>query len=176
MQFPEAVMSKALVAALMLAGVLSVMEPVSVQAQSAKAADEMTLRPGDRITWTVTAPHRVRFGGTVTHSGAALPLTPFGTVESILDIAPKLTPDANGIAMAAPGETVTATVKSTAAPGSEFFFTCGFPPHTGMMVTVSFTIAAASAGQPARNVEIVSANPPRWLLKTPGGDKDLTRP
>jgi hypothetical protein len=70
---------------------------------------------------------------------------------------------------------VKATVKSSATAGAEFFFTCGFPPHNALMTTVSFKIAAPN-GQPARQVEIVSANPPKWVLKTAGGDKDLKRP
>lgn len=170
-------MSKVLPWVLGLVGLLAIGGgPLMAQAESAPTADELTLRPGDTITWAPASPHRVRFGGTVTHQGAQLPLTTFAAVENLIEITPKLTPDANGIALAGVGEKVTASVKSTAAPGEEFFFTCGFPPHTGMMVTVAFKIAAAAAGQPARNIEIVSANPPRWLLKTPAGDKSLNRP
>jgi plastocyanin len=170
-------MSKVLLWVLGVVGILAMAGgPLMAQVEPAPTAEELTLRPGDTISWAPASPHRMRFGGTVTHKGAPLPLTTFAALENLIEITPKLTPDANGIALAGPGEKVTASVKSTAAPGGEFFFTCGFPPHTGMMVAVAFKIAAATAGQPARNIEIVSANPPRWLLKTPGGDKSLNRP
>jgi hypothetical protein len=50
-----------------------------------------------------------------------------------------------------------------------------FEAHWDLMVTVSFKIQPSN-GQPARNVEIVAANPPHWVLKTPQGDKTLTLP
>lgn len=140
-------------------------------------AEELTLRPGDTITWTVNSPHKVRFGGTVTHNNAPLALTPFADVQNILDLNPALTAGTDGIALGPTGTDakVTATVKSSASAGAEFFFTCGFGPHTSLMVTVPFKIAAAN-GQPPRQIEIVSAGPPRWLLKTATGDKKLTLP
>lgn len=150
--------------------------PVSAQ-EPPPTPDDLILRPGDTITWSPSAPHRVRFGGTVTTPNGTVTLTPFGDVQKVLDISPPLTADAQGVALAPTGAQVTATVKAGAATSgvSEFFFTCGFNLHTGLMVTVSFKIA------PARNVEIVSAdNPPRWLLKPPPpppqGNKKLTRP
>jgi plastocyanin len=150
--------------------------------EPAPTPTELTLRPGDTITWTPEPPHRVRFGGSVTHGGT-LALTPFAEVEKILDITPKLTAGADGIARAGTGEKVTAKVKADAdkAGVPEFFFTCGFDPHRNIMVTRSFTIAP-STGQPARDVQIgpPDSGTPRWILHTtPGnaaGDKNLTRP
>jgi hypothetical protein len=149
---------------------------------------ELILRPNDTITWTVSGPHRLRFGGSVSHGGAPLALTTFADVQNILDLNPTLTADGSGVALGptapAGGEVkVTGKVKASAAAGAEFFFTCGFPPHNGLMVTRSFKIAAAD-GQPARQIEIVAAphvppppgGGPRWLLKTAAGDKNLTRP
>lgn len=152
---------------LALPGLVSAQEPPPT-------LDELTLRPGDTITWSPTAPHRLRFGGTVTHNNIEVKLTPFSDVQKILDVSPALKADAQGVALAETGAKVTAKVKADAATSgvSEFFFTCGFTPHTGLMVTVPFKIAP-SKGEPARNVEIVSANPPRWILKS---DKKLTRP
>ena len=145
--------------------------PLSAQ----PTADELTLRPGDTITWTVSPPHQLRFGGSVTHNGAPLPLTPFATVQTLLDLNPALTAGADGIALGPTGvgTKVTATVKSSATAGSEFFFTCGFGPHNNLMVTIPFKIAAASG--PPRQIEIMSAMPPRWVLKTATGDKNLNR-
>ena len=127
---------------------------ISAVAQNAPTPDELTLRPGDTITWTVNGPHRLRFGGTV----GSVVLPPFDEVTKLLDLDPALTADANGVAIG-PSTPVKATVKSSATAGAEFFFTCGFPPHNAVMTTVSFKIAAPN-GQPARQVEIVSANPP----------------
>jgi plastocyanin len=173
-------MPKTLISILIFLGALTV-GPGSLLAQEPPPTPaDLTLRPGDTITWSPNAPHLVRFGGTVTHKGAQVVLTPFSDVQKVLDISPPpLTVDAQGVALAGSGQKVTATVK-TDAPTSgvaEFFFTCGFVPHTGLMVTVPFKIAASS-GQPARNVQIVSvsAGTPRWVLKTPQGDKNLTRP
>jgi plastocyanin len=164
-----------------LIAAVATLVPVSAQ-EPAPTPAELTLRPGDTITWTPDPPHRVRFGGSVAHGGT-LALTPFAEVEKILDITPKLTAGSDGIARAGTGEKVTATVKADAdkAGVPEFFFTCGFPAHPDIMVTVSFKIAAA-AGQPARDVRISPADSgtPRWLLHTtPGnaaGDRKLTRP
>jgi hypothetical protein len=170
-------MTKNLLAALGLTALLTVgLGPLLAQ-EPAPTQDDLTLRPGDTITWAPSPPHRVRFGGTVSHNGN-LALTPFADVQKVLNISPALVADAQGVALGDTGATVTATVKSDAATSgvSEFFFTCGFPPHTGMMVTVPFKVAPPIAGQPPRNVQIVSANPPRWVLKTAQGDKKLTRP
>jgi hypothetical protein len=109
-------------------------------------------------------------------------------VQQLLDLDASVTPGADGIALGptAPsgGEAkVTGKVKTSAQAGAEFFFTCGFPPHNGPMVTRSFKIAAAD-GQPGRQIEIVAgphvppppAGGPRWLLKTAAGDRLLARP
>jgi hypothetical protein len=149
-------------------GLLSAQEP-------APTPDDLTLRPGDTITWSPSPPHRVRFGGTVTHNNTAVQLTPFADVQKVLDINPPLSADPQGVTLAEVGATVTAKVKNDAATAGvpEFSFTCGFPPHTGLMVTIPFKIMP-SDGRPARNIQIVSANPPRWILKAE--DKNLTRP
>jgi hypothetical protein len=69
--------------------------PASVLAQGAPTPDELTLRPGDTITWTVNGPHRLRFGGTV----GSVVLPPFDEVTKLLDLDPALTADANGVAI-----------------------------------------------------------------------------
>lgn len=153
----------------------------SAAADTNTNTDALTLRPGDVITWTPSPPHRVQFGGTVTSaSGAQVTLTSFEDVSMILtDFQPALTADANGMAVAPTGAKVTARVRDDAAGAGvpSFFFTCGFPPHKGRMLTVDFTIAPASAETPARDVQIVSSNSPlAWILKTDQGDLPLTRP
>jgi hypothetical protein len=168
-------MLRKIIFAVCLAVVVAAATPLTAQ-EPAPSPDELILRPGDTITWTPSSPHRLRFGGTVTHSGAPLTLTPFSDVQKVLEINPPLTADSTGVALGGTGAVVNATVKSDAATSgvAEFFFTCGFPAHTGLMVTVPFTVQARN-GQPQRNVQIVSANPPRWILKD-SPDKKLTRP
>jgi hypothetical protein len=148
------------------------------QAEPPPTPDDLTLRPGDTITWTVNTPHKVRFGGSVSFNNASLDLTPFKDVQNILDLDPALTADDDGIALGPTGTNVKVTgkVKATASAGAQFFFTCGFPQHSDIMVTVAFTVAAPN-GQPARNIEIVSKGGPiRWVLKTAAGDRNLNRP
>jgi hypothetical protein len=171
-------MPKLLVSILMAFGVFLI-EPGPLSAQvTPPTPEDLTLRPGDTITWTPSAPHKVRLGGpAVTHGGKPVALTPFSDVQKILTLQPALTADAQGIATT-PGTTpVTATVKQDAVisgvPG--FNFTCGFVPHYGLMVTVPFTITAQSSpAQPPKTLQIVPANGPIWILKTPQGDKRLT--
>ena len=155
------------------------LQPLSAQTPPA-TADDLTLRPGDTITWAPTAPHKLRLGGPpVTHSGAQVTLTPFTDVLKVLDVTPTLTADAQGIATT-PGVTqVTATVRPDAATSgvTAFNFTCGFPPHYGLMVTVPFKIVPKSnPPQPAKSLQIVPASGPIWVLKTPQGDRRLTLP
>lgn len=158
-------------------GMLALASTPLVAQDVAPTAEELTLRPGDTITWTLNQPHRLRFGGSVTHAGASLPLTPFADVRNLLDLNPAPTPGPDGTAVSQTGADVkvTGTVKASASAGAEFFFTCGFPLHSNGMVTVPFKIAASN-GQPPRTVEIVSSGPARWLLKTTSGDKNLNRP
>ena len=93
-------MSKVLLWVLGVVGILAMGGgPLMAQVEPAPTAEELTLRPGDTISWAPASPHHVRFGGTVTHKGAQLPLTTFATVENLIEITPKLTPDANGIAL-----------------------------------------------------------------------------
>jgi hypothetical protein len=141
---------------------------------------DLTLHPGDKITWMPTAPHRVRFGGSITFNNATLALTSFSDVSKVLkDFNPPLTADGQGVALAPTGTKVTATVSETAATSgvSGFFFTCGFPPHSPVMVTVDFKIEPAPAGSQPRDIQIISSpnGPVRWLLQTTDGNKTLTR-
>lgn len=145
--------------------------------ESPPSSEDLTIRPGDTITWSPVG-HQVRFGGSVTHNGATLALTPIDAVKKVLDLnPPPPNPEPAGFVRYDHGVKVVATVRADAATSgvSEFFFTCGFDPHFDLMVTVPFKIQPAD-GQPTRNVEIVSADPPRWVLKTPQGDKILTLP
>jgi hypothetical protein len=152
---------------LSLAGLLVLGPTPLLAAEPPPPADQLILHPGDTITWTTTTPHQLRFGGSV-QSG---PLTPFTVVQEILDLSPPPTVN-NGVATWSSGTKVTGKVKQTAQKDAQFFFTCGFPPHSNFMVTVAFT-GAASSGT-ARNLEIKSANNPiRWVLD---GKYDLNRP
>jgi hypothetical protein len=172
-------MSKTLLPVLLFVCMLTIgSAPLSAQ-EPAPSPGDLILHPGDMITWSPKPPHRVRFGGTVTHNDAQLTLTSFDDVKTVLEIdPPPLTIESGGFARAGTGKPVSAKVKVGAAASGvpEFFFTCGFDPHVGIMVTVPFKIMP-SDGQQARDVQIESAlGPPRWILKTPQGDKKLTRP
>jgi len=148
---------------------LLVASQLSVMAQGAPTKEDLTLHPGDTITWTPApgSPHRVRFGGTV----AGKTLTPFADVEKILEnISPKLIKDGDGFESDKGGVIVTAKVKADAADGSEFNFTCGFNPHTPIMVTVPFQIAPLPANEAPRNIQIRTDPPTKWLLATSHGD------
>ena len=149
----------------------------TLTAQTGPTPEELTVRPADTLTWTTQAPHRLRFGGSVTHNGKPLALTPFADVQKVLEFSVAPTVDAQGVAKWPSGTPVTATVKKDAATSGvkQFFFTCGFDGHMNSMVTVSFTVAAR-ASEPVRKVAIASGMPPKWVLKTPSGDKDLKRP
>jgi hypothetical protein len=164
--------------------------PSPVQAaeiQTPLTDEELTLRPGDTITWSPENPHRIRFGGSVVHGGNMVRLPSFDTVKKVLDIVlmptmPPLEVTGEVAKSATAPQKVVATVIADAhmAGVTEFFFTCGFnEPHANNMVTVSFKFAAPISGQ-RRNVEIITAEvfPPnhRFLLKTPAGEKKLTRP
>jgi hypothetical protein len=149
--------------------------------------EELTLHPGDTITWSPGNPHRVRFGGTVVHKGNMITLPSFATVKRVLDLVlmPATPPfdEMGDIARSATApQKVIATVKANADTEGvmELFFTCGFnETHANNMVTRSFKFAAQVPGQ-HRDVEIITAGvaPPdhRFLLRTPAGEKNLTRP
>src|SRR5438093_7676467 len=88
--------------------------------------EELTLRPGDIITLAPQPPHRVQFGGTVTHNNVTVTLTSFGDIQKILDVSPQLAANPQGVAVAGVGVAVTGKVK-TDAPTSgvmAFAFTC----------------------------------------------------
>lgn len=183
-------MAKTLIPVLTILGLLAAgAAPLSAAEEPPASAQERTLRVGDTITWTPEAgsQHRLRFGGTVTHKGAPLPLTKFDDVKKVLENfnPPPPSPDADGVVSWPAGTQVTAKVKGDTGtpPVAEFFFTCGFGPHNNAMVTDTFKVDPATPGQPARNIQIISAHdnaPIRWVLRTtpgnPTGDKSLRRP
>jgi len=168
-------MVRTLLWVLSLLGTLALSLGLPSAQEPAPTPDDLTLRPGDTITWSPSMPHRVRFGGTVTHNNTQVTLTPFSDIQKVLEFSSPLSADPQGVALADSGVAITAKVKSDAATSGvpEFFFTCGFIGHTGLMVTIPFKITP-SDGRPARNIQIVSANPPRWILK--GEDKNLNKP
>jgi hypothetical protein len=180
-------MSKTFLAALSAFAMLAATSGAALAAEEQPAsAAERTLRVGDTITWTPEGPHRLRFGGSVTHNGP-LELTKFSDVQKVLEnfTPPAPAADANGVVSWPAATKVTATVKADTGspPVTEFFFTCGFPPHTGPMVTAAFKVEPAVQGQAPRNIQIISAHdnaPIRWVLQTtPGnaaGDRSLRRP
>jgi hypothetical protein len=153
------------------------------------SAAELVLRAGDMITWTPQAGshHRLRFGGSVAFKGAPLQLTKFEDVQKVLENfnPPPPPPGAGGLVRWPEATPVTAKVKAdTGTPAvTEFFFTCGNDFHHDLMVTATFKVEPAISGQPARNIQIISAPdnaPLRWVLQTtPGtaaGDRSLRRP
>lgn len=148
--------------ALIVVGMIVIAPAVSL-AQPAPTDADLTLHPGDRITWTTVAPHRLQFGGAN--------VTSFADVQKVLkDIDPPLLVDDQGIAKGRPNSTVTATVRDDAATSgvATLNFTCG--AHPALMVTKPFTFAA---DRQSRDVQIVSAPPPTWILKTDHGDTKL---
>jgi hypothetical protein len=155
--------------------------------------EELTLHPGDTITWSPSSVHRVRFGGKVRPNTADFPtnnnvqLPSFTDIKKVLDIAP-INPDwtiTGDIAKAGQAQKVVATVKANAHTLGvpELIFTCGFSDgHADDMVTVSFKFAPPLAAPATRSIEIITANGPpppgaihRFLLKTVAGEKSLTR-
>jgi hypothetical protein len=179
-------MSKTFLGALGAFAMLAATSGVTLAAEEQPASPaELTLRIGDTITWTPETPHRLRFGGSVTHNGP-LALTKFSDVQKVLENFDPPPPPAGADGVVSwPVTKVTAKVKADAGPPAvtEFFFTCGFGPHNGPMVTATFKVEPALPGQPARNIQIVSAHdnaPIRWVLQTtPGsatGDRSLRRP
>lgn len=153
--------------------------PMFAAEETAASKEELKLRPGDTITWTPEAgsQHRLRFGGTVDFAKNPLPLTKFADVAKILTgfDPPAPAPNAQGEVIWPAAKKVTAKVKADADKSgvSGFDFTCGFNPHRNAMVTTTFTIEAPVTGQPARNIQIISApdtNPLRWVLQTKPGD------
>lgn len=147
--------------------------------------EELTLRPGDTITWTPGSPHRIRFGGSVTHSGQTVTLPSFDNVKKVLDLvlqpAASFEIDGEVAKSGTEPQKVVGTVKANAhlAGVPELIFTCGFNIiHANNMVTVSFKFAAP--GPARKDIEIITMEqaPPnhRFLLKTSAGEKKLTRP
>jgi hypothetical protein len=140
----------------------------STGAEPPPAAGDLVVKPGDTIEFASPSPHRLRFGGSVQNAadptGPAIQLTPWIEVEKIFTFTPALTVNA-GIAMGAPGQTVTATVKETASAGATFVFTCG--QHPPAMLSLPLTVAAKEGT--ARELKIRAANLFKWLLKKADG-------
>ena len=75
--------------------IFGVVATIAIASASVQAAEiptpptdeELTLRPGDTITWSPSNPHRIRFGGTVVHKGNMITLPPFGMVNPVPDVA-----------------------------------------------------------------------------------------
>lgn len=65
-------------------GILALVSTPLFAQDTTPTPEDLTLRPGDKIIWTADAPHRLRFGGSVTHAGTPLPLTPFADVQNLL--------------------------------------------------------------------------------------------
>jgi hypothetical protein len=180
-------MSKTFLGALSAFAMLAATSGALLAAEEQRASPvELTLLVGDTITWTPQVPHRLRFGGSVTHNGP-LALTKFSDVEKVLENfdPPPPPAGADGVVSWPAATPVTAKVRADAATPAvtEFFFTCGFGPHNSPMVTATFKVEPALPGQPARNIQIISAHdnaPIRWVLQTtPGnatGDRSLLRP
>jgi hypothetical protein len=189
-------MFKPFLSILSLIGMLALAPPLlAAEIPGPPTDEELTLRPGDTITWSPDSVHRIRFGGKVRTNTAKFPtnnnvqLPSFTDVKKVLDIAP-IDPDfevTGDIAKAGQLQKVVAKVRANAhtlgVPG--LIFTCGFSPsHGDDMVTVSFKFAAPLPPAPApapRNIEIITADgapPPnaihRFLLKTAAGEKSLT--
>jgi hypothetical protein len=188
-------MTKRLVSIIVFIGMLALI-PGRIHAAEIPTSptdEELTLRPGDTITWSPSSVHRVRFGGKVRPDSGDFPtnnnvqLPSFTDVKKVLDIAP-ITPDwtiTGDIAKAESAQKVVATVKANANTLGvpELIFTCGFSDgHADDMVTVSFKFAPPLPAPAPRNIEIITANGPpppgaihRFLLKTDAGEKSLTR-
>lgn len=174
-------MSKAYLGMLGLVAMISMgAAPLFAAEEPPAKPEDLILRVGDTITWTPEpgSQHRLRFGGTVTINGAPLELTKFADVQRVLENFSPTPPavDANGVVSWPAATRVTAKVKADSGTPAitGFFFTCGFNPHSPIMVTVAFKVQPAAADQPARNIQIISAhddNPRRWVIQTtPGND------
>jgi plastocyanin len=130
--------------------------PTGLSAQPAPSPEDLTLHPGDTITWTPGPPHGVQFGGVQGVSA-------FTAVKAILDFGNANLPESPpGVAKGGQNVVVNATVKADAAVGAVFNFTCQV--HNNM-ISLPFKIAAAVPGQ-KRDVQIVGATGPnRWVIK-----------
>jgi hypothetical protein len=168
----------------------------AAEIQTPLTDEELTLRPGDTITWSPSSVHRIRFGGKVRPDKGDFPtnnnvqLPSFTNLKKVLNITTPIDSDfavTGDIAKAGEAQKVVAAVKADAHTLGvpELIFTCGFSDaHADDMVTVSFKFAAPLPGPTPtpRNIEIITANgepPPgaihRFLLKTAAGEKSLTR-
>lgn len=182
-------MFKPFVSTLSLIGMLALAPPLlAAEIATPPTEEELTLRPGDTITWSPSGVHRIRFGGKVRPNATDFPtnnnvqLPSFTDVKKVLNITP-ITPDFDvdgDVAKAGGAQKVVATVRDNAQTLGvpALIFTCGFSNgHANDMVTVSFKFAAAAAPPAPRNIEIITANggaTHRFLLKTPAGEKNLT--
>ena len=93
-------MSKTLLSMLSFVGMLAIAPAalLAAEIQTPLTEEELTLRPGDTITWTPVTVHRIRFGGKVRPDNTDFPtnnnvqLPSFTDVKKVLDIA-AISPD-----------------------------------------------------------------------------------
>ena len=133
--------------------------PVGAEPLSTDPADR-TIRPGDKIEWSVPNPHFLRVG--------AAGLTTLDDVRKIMTFEPALTVSGS-VANSASGGKVTATIKDDAATQgvAEFVFTCG--QHPTDMKSLPFPVAAKDS-QPTRTLKIRAVSGNHWILEKAGGD------
>src|SRR5258708_4661734 len=86
-------MFKPFLSILSLVGVLALAPPLlAAEIPGPPTDEELTLRPGDTITWSPASVHRIRFGGKVRTNAADFPtnnnvqLPSFTDVKKVLDI------------------------------------------------------------------------------------------
>jgi len=141
-------MRKKLVSTVFCLGFLAFNAPVAYT----QGAPEVIVRPGDTIQWVALSGgnHRLNFGAAGT--------TPANQIGDILTFDPPLTngesPELSGAPLAK------ATVKD--AVGKTFVFTCGV--HPAQMLSLTFEVAAAVPGQPARIHRISGETGNHWHL------------
>jgi plastocyanin len=133
-------------------------------AQSGPTPDDLTLRPGDTITWSGPG-HVVQFGG----SAAGVTLTPLADVQKILTFTPPLdVNDGAGFSTKDQVPLVTAKLNANADQQgvSAFDFICAI--HAPLMHSRPFTVAP-KAGHLDRTVKIKAVGT-SWMLETAHGD------
>lgn len=138
-------------------------------AQAGPTPEDLTLRPGDTITWSGLG-HVVQFGGSV----AGVTLTPLSDVQKVLSFTPALDISQDGKSgFSTKDQTplVSAKVNANADQQgvSAFDFICVI--HAPSMHSKPFTIAPKD-GHADRVVKIKSAGT-RWMLETAHGDVRL---
>src|ERR1700694_1072786 len=143
-------------------------------AQAGPTPEDLTLRPGDTITWSGPG-HVVQFGGSAA-GGTTLPppLTPLSDVQKVLSFTPALELSSDGKSgFSTKDQTplVSAKVNANADQQgvSAFDFICVI--HAPSMHSKPFTIAPKDV-HADRVVKIKSAGT-KWMLETAHGDVRL---